>query len=148
MVINQCPLLLCGSLTNSRNISGIANNVSRLEKASPQTIAVATGPHISDSPPSPSASDDNPAIVVKVVINIGMTRRRAAYIVAWVMLMPSCSRVLAAEMRTMAALTAMPASATTPYKVYRLSGLLVINNPKVTPVNAIGTVDKMIKGWK
>ena len=56
----------------------MANNVNRLEKASPQTMAVATGPQISDSPPSPKASDDKPAIVVNVVINIGMTRLRAA----------------------------------------------------------------------
>ena len=67
-----------GSLTKIRNSNGIAYKVSILEKASPQTIAVATGPQISDLPPSPSASEDSPAIVVSVVIRIGMMRLRAA----------------------------------------------------------------------
>ena len=49
-----------------------------LEKDRPQTMAVATGPQMSDSPPSPKASDDKPAMVVSVVINMGMTRLRAA----------------------------------------------------------------------
>ena len=95
-------------LTNSRNKRGIANSVNRLEKDSPQTIAVATAPHISDSPPSPS--DDIPAMV-NVVINSGITRRLAAYIVAWVMLMQIRRRVLLTEIKIMAAFTMIPVSA-------------------------------------
>ncbi len=58
--------------------SGIANKVSTEENPTPQTIAVATGPHIKDSPPKPIASDNKPAIVVQAVINIGITRIRDA----------------------------------------------------------------------
>ena len=63
----------------NRYSSGMENKVNTVEKVSPQTIDVATGPHSSDWPPSPTASENNPATVVSEVIRIGTTRRRAAY---------------------------------------------------------------------
>ena len=64
---------------NSRYSSGTTISVSSVENASPHTMAVATGPQISDLPPSPVASENSPAMVVSEVIKIGITRRRAAY---------------------------------------------------------------------
>ncbi len=48
------------------------------EKSKSQTIEVATGAQISDCPPKPVASENNPATVVNVVIIIGNIRLRAA----------------------------------------------------------------------
>lgn len=56
-------------------------------------------------------------MVVVVVIRIGTTRRRLAWMMAWMVLMPRCMRSLAASMSTMAEFTAMPVSAITPYSV-------------------------------
>src|SRR5690606_32121296 len=61
-----------------RYTSGTANRVSTVENPSPQTMLAATGPHISDFPPSPIASDSSPPMVVVEVIRIGTRRRRAA----------------------------------------------------------------------
>ena len=63
---------------NTRKSSGTISSVSTVEKIRPQTIAVATGPHSSDLPPSPVASENRPATVVSDVISTGITRRRAA----------------------------------------------------------------------
>ena len=127
---------------------GITNKVSTVENANPQTIAVATGPQISDLPARPAASENNPAMVVREVISIGITRRRAAYTVACKRLMPFSRRELAAEIKTIAAFTEIPARATMPYIVYRLIGLLVTNKPRTTPVDANNTVAILIKGRK
>ena len=62
-----------------RYSTGITNSVSTVEKANPQTMLAATGPHSSDFPANPNASEDKPAMVVPVVIKMAMTRRRAAY---------------------------------------------------------------------
>ena len=114
----------------------------------PNTMLVATGPHSSDFPPSPVARENKPAIVVKAVMIIGTTRRRAAYMIACNGLMPASIRVFAASISTIAAFTAMPVKATMPYSVYRLSGLPVAYNPKTTPVKAIGKVVAISNGWK
>ena len=53
-----------------------------VEKLRPLTMAVAIGPQISELPPKPAASENNPAIVVSEVMSTGMIRLRAAYIVA------------------------------------------------------------------
>ena len=57
---------------------GIIRSVSMVENPIPHTIVLATGPQSKDSPPSPIAREERPAIVVNEVINIGTTRRRAA----------------------------------------------------------------------
>ena len=61
----------------NRYSTGITNSVSTVEKASPQTMLEATGPHSSDCPPRPMASENRPAMVVLVVMTMGTTRRRA-----------------------------------------------------------------------
>jgi hypothetical protein len=61
-----------------RYSSGTTNRVRTVEKARPQTMAVATGPQTNDLPPSPVAREKSPAMVVMEVIRMGMTRRRAA----------------------------------------------------------------------
>ena len=63
---------------NARYNNGITNKVSMVENANPHTMDDATGPQINDSPPNPVANENSPAIVVKEVIIIGITRRRAA----------------------------------------------------------------------
>ena len=52
-------------------------SVSVVEKMRPQTIAVATGPQISDLPPSPVARESRPATVVSEVMSIGKTYKEA-----------------------------------------------------------------------
>ena len=126
--------------------NGIKNKVKNVENPKPHTIEVATGPHNSECPPSPVASENKPAMVLKDVINIGTTRLRAANNVACLTVMPFLRCLLAVEIKTIAELTAMPARATTPYSVNRLSGLPFNNNPAVTPVNAMGTVNKINNG--
>ena len=126
---------------------GTTNRVSIELKPRPQTIAVATGPQISEEPPSPAANENNPAIVVITVITIGTTLLRPAYKVACFKLIPEVSRSFAALIRTIAEFTAIPDNATTPYKVYKDNGLPVTNKPKTTPVNASGTVTKISNGW-
>ena len=56
----------------------MTSNVIIVETAHPHIIAEATGPHKREFPPKPNAKESNPAIVVKEVIKIGTTRRRAA----------------------------------------------------------------------
>jgi len=102
-----------------------------VEKASPQTMLAATGPHSSDLPASPKASENSPAMVVPEVIRMAITRRRAAYSVACRVDMPAVRRALAASISTMAALTAIPVSAITPYNVYSDSGLPDTSRPRV-----------------
>ena len=53
-------------------------SVNTVENASPQTMAVATGPHIRESPARPTAREKSPAIVVNDVMSIGITLRLAA----------------------------------------------------------------------
>ena len=88
--------------------------VSALATTRPATILEATGPQISDFPPSPTASENRPAMVVVVVIRIGITRLRAAYTVACSGRMPALMRELAASIRTIALFTAIPVSAMIP----------------------------------
>ena len=57
---------------------GIMIRVSTLATPRPATMEEATGPQTRDLPPSPTASENSPAMVVVVVIRMGMTRRRAA----------------------------------------------------------------------
>ena len=59
--------------------------------------------------------------------------------------MPLSRRSLAALISTIAAFTAMPESATTPYMVNRLSGFSVIISPATTPVKTC-TVLRIING--
>jgi len=56
----------------------MTNSVRNVETIKPQTMAVATGPHMREWPPRPVARENKPAMVVNEVIKIGMTRRRAA----------------------------------------------------------------------
>ena len=63
---------------NSWYNKGTTTKVRLVEKAKPQTIAVATGPQIRDFPPNPVVRENKPATVVKDVMRIGTTRRRAA----------------------------------------------------------------------
>ena len=63
---------------NIRYNNGITISVRQVEKVSPQTIDVATGPQIKEWPPNPVANENKPAIVVSDVIKIGITRRLAA----------------------------------------------------------------------
>ena len=50
--------------------------------------------------------------------------------------------------QAIAEFTAMPVSAITPYKVYKDSGLPDTSSPSTTPVNASGTVSRMITPGK
>ena len=99
---------------NIQYSKGMTNRVSTVENPRPQTIEAATGPHSNDLPPSPTASENRPPMVVTEVIRIGTTRRRAAYTAACSTPMPEASRSLAASISTMAEFTAMPVSAMTP----------------------------------
>ncbi len=99
---------------NVRKRIGTRNNVKIVATNKPDTMLVAIGPQRSDLPPSPTASENKPAIVVIVVIKIGITRRLAAYIVACKGRIPFAIRVFAASMRTIAAFTAIPVRATIP----------------------------------
>ena len=67
---------------NERNNTGTRNKVSVVATNSPKTMLVATGPRKSDLPPSPAANENRPAMVVRDVIRLGMTRRLAAYMMA------------------------------------------------------------------
>ena len=111
-----------------------------VENTRPQTIDVATGPQIMEDPPSPVAREKRPAIVVIEVISIGISLLLAAYTVACKIDIFSLTLWFAAEIKIIDELTVIPDSATMPYKVKRLSGFLVKNNPKITPRNAIGIV--------
>ena len=82
----------------------------------------ATGPQIRELPPNPVARENKPAIVVREVIMTGITRLRAADTIEKITEFPAFLRAFAVEIRTMAALTAIPASATTPYIVNKLRG--------------------------
>ena len=117
-----------------------------MEKPIPQTIEAATGPQMSEWPPSPNASENRPAIVVVLVMMIGTTRRRAANTIACSTMIPCLLRTLAASISTIAELTAMPVSATTPYRVNSESGFPDMSSPNTTPVKASGTVARIIAG--
>jgi len=56
----------------------MTNKVNIEEKPKPHTIAVAIGPQIRESPATPAAKENKPAMVVKVVIKMGITRRLEA----------------------------------------------------------------------
>ena len=94
--------------------SGIKNKVKKVENPKPHTIEVATGPHKSEYPPSPVASENSPAIVLNEVIKMGTTRLLAANSVACLTVIPFSRCLFAVEIKTIAEFTAMPASATTP----------------------------------
>ena len=93
-----------------------------LDTISPHTMEAATGPQISELPPRPVASENRPAMVVNDVIMIGIILLLAAATIAWIVGKPAARLAFAVEIMTMAAFTAIPASATTPYIVNRLSG--------------------------
>jgi hypothetical protein len=63
---------------NAKYNSGTANKVNTVEKAKPQTMLAATGPHNRLSPPMPKAKENRPPMVVVVVMMMGTTRRREA----------------------------------------------------------------------
>ena len=73
-------------------------------------------------PPRPVANENKPAMVVKEVIIIGITRLLAADTIEKMTEPPSLRRLFAVEINTMAEFTAIPAKATTPYMVNKLSG--------------------------
>ena len=58
--------------------TGMMKSVNTDAKASPATMLDATGPHSKELPPSPAARENNPAMVVEVVMRMGMTRRLPA----------------------------------------------------------------------
>jgi hypothetical protein len=76
----------------------MTNRVRRVEKPGPQMMVVATAPQLRECPPSLVARENSPAMVVKAVIRIGVTRRRPAWRVACNTDMPARRRWLAAEM--------------------------------------------------
>ena len=124
----------------------MTNNVIKVETANPHIIAEATGPHSREFPPRPDAKDSNPAIVVKEVIKIGTTRRRAAKTIACTLFIPPFFLEFAASINTIALFTEIPVSATMPYIVYRLNGFCVMIKPMTTPIKANGTVARIISG--
>ena len=62
-----------GRINRLKN-NGMKNNVRIVETVKPHTMEAATGPHNRECPPRPVARENNPAIVVRDVISIGMTR--------------------------------------------------------------------------
>ena len=106
----------------------------------------AIGARISAPSPKPSAIGISPRIVVSVVMRIGRSRTRPASTSASCFDRPSRRRWFTWSMSTMAFLTTIPASMTTPMSTMTLTRCPVARRAATTPTPPSGIENMMMRG--
>ena len=107
---------------------------------------IAIGPRISAPSPSPSAIGASARIVVRVVIRIGRSRISPAATMASTFAIPSRRSRLMQSTSTMAFLTTMPASMTTPMSTMTLIVDPESRSAQTTPIAPSGIVKRIRNG--